>query len=66
MKFYRKPDLDVLYQVCIFRADRKTKMAAQISTSTLQPLKEIQLSLKNDLNVLYQVCVFGPIRKQNY
>ena len=26
-----KPDLNVLYQVCIFRADQKTKMAAQIS-----------------------------------
>ena len=27
MKLDRKQDLNVLYQVCIFRADRKTKMA---------------------------------------
>ena len=30
-KLDRKQDLDVLYQVCVFRADRKTKMAAQAS-----------------------------------
>ena len=28
MKFDRKQDLNALYQVCIFRADRKNKMAA--------------------------------------
>ena len=27
-KFDRKQDLNVLYQVCVFRADRKNKMAA--------------------------------------
>ena len=27
-KLYRKQDLHVLYQVCVFRADRKNKMAA--------------------------------------
>ena len=30
-KLDRKQDLNVLYQVCVFRADRKTKMAAPAS-----------------------------------
>ena len=30
-KLYRKVDLNVLYQVCVFRADRKNKMAAMAS-----------------------------------
>ena len=30
-KLYRKVDLNVLYQVCVFRADRKNKMAALTS-----------------------------------
>ena len=31
MKLYRKQDLNVLYQVCVFWADRKNKMAALAS-----------------------------------
>ena len=31
MKLERKQDLNVLYQVCVFRADRKIKMAASAS-----------------------------------
>ena len=30
-KLYRKVDLNILYQVCVFRADRKNKMAALAS-----------------------------------
>ena len=30
-KLYRKVDLNVLFQVCVFRADRKNKMAALAS-----------------------------------
>ena len=30
-KLHRKQDLNVLYQVCVFRADRKNKMAALLS-----------------------------------
>ena len=30
-KLYRKQDLNALYQVCVFRADRKNKMAALVS-----------------------------------
>ena len=48
MKLDRKQDLNVLYQVCVFRADRKIKMAAlasdwlRFSTSPLKPLNGIQ------------------------
>ena len=31
MKLYRKQDLNALYQVCVFRADQKNKMAALAS-----------------------------------
>ena len=31
MKLDREQDLNVLYQVCVFLADRKTKMAAPTS-----------------------------------
>ena len=31
MKLDRKQDLNVLYQVCVFQADRKTKMATMAS-----------------------------------
>ena len=65
-KLDRKQDLNVLYQVCIFRADRKNKMAALASDW----LRHFRLLLCNrwtefketwqegNLNVLYQVCVF--------
>ena len=47
-KLDRRQDLNVLYQVCIFRADQKNKMAALaeiFSTSPLKPLKGIQWNL---------------------
>ena len=71
-KLDRKQDLNVLYQVCVFRADRKNKMASPglwlaetFFTSPLKPLNGIQWNLieKQDLNVLYQVCVFRVDRK---
>ena len=34
MKLDRKQDLHVLYQVCVFWADQKTKMAALANSST--------------------------------
>ena len=60
MKLYRKQDLNVLYQVCVFQADRKNKMAALASNW----LRHFRLLLwnrwaefnetyrKQDLNVL--------------
>ena len=50
-KLDRKQDLNALYQVCVFRADRKNKMAAlasdwlTFSTSPLKPLNGIQRNL---------------------
>ena len=60
-KLCRKQDLNVPYRVCVFRADRKTKMATLASdwprhmdfSSERNPTK---LDKKQDLNVLYQVC----------
>ena len=51
-KLDSKQDLNVLFQVCVFRADRKNKMAASglwlaetFSTSSLKPLNGIQRNL---------------------
>ena len=49
-KLDRKQDLNVLYNVCVFRVDRKKKMVVMASTI---------LDRKQDFNVLYQVCVFS-------
>ena len=61
-------DLNVLYKVCVFRADRKNKIAARgqplIGLDIFDFFSEIneqnstKLDRKQDLNVLYQVCVF--------
>ena len=61
-----KQDLNVLYQVCVFRADRKTRWPPRpligrdifdISSKTAEG-NLTELDGKQDLNVLYQVCVF--------
>ena len=70
-KLDRKQDLNVLYQVCVFRADRKNKMAALASdwprlfdfSSETAGGNSTKLDRKQDLNVLYQVCVFRADRK---
>ena len=72
-KLDRKQDLNVLYQVCVFRADRKNKMAALASDW----LRDFQLLLWNrwmEFNETWQearsqrplpsLCFFGPISKQ--
>ena len=70
-KLDRKQDLNVLYQVCVFRADRKINMAAwpligwdilDFSSETAEP-NETKLDRKQDLKVLYQVCVFRADQK---
>ena len=71
-KLDRKQNLYVLYQVCVFRADQKSKMAAPVSDF----LRHFRILLghrrtelnetsdrKQDPNVLYQVCVFQADRK---
>ena len=66
-KLDRKQDLNVLYQVCVFRADRKNKVAALWDIfdffSKTAERNSTKLDRKQDLNVLYQVCVFPADRK---
>ena len=74
MKLDRKQDLKALYQVCVFRADRKNKMAAwpligwdifDFSVETAER-NSMKLDRKQDLNALYQVlCFSGWSEKQD-
>ena len=65
-KLDRKQDLNVLYQVCVFRDDRKNGMAALASdwlrhldfSSETAERNLTKLDRKQDLNVLYQDCFF--------
>ena len=68
MKLDRKQDLNVLYQVCVFRADRKNKMAALDSdwlsyifdfSSETAEQNSTKLDRKQDLNIFYQVVFLG-------
>ena len=70
----RKQDLNVLYQVCVFRADRKNKMAGPsfwlaetFSTSYLKTLNRIQGNLTgNKISTSSTKFVFfKPIKKQD-
>ena len=64
-KLDRKQEPNILYQVCVFRADRKNKMAA-LASDWLRHFRlllwnrwtELKLDRKQDLNILYQVFVF--------
>ena len=65
-KLDRKQDHNILYQVCVFRADRKNKMAP-LAFDWLRHFRLLLWSCwtefnetdrKQDLNILYQVCVF--------
>ena len=66
MKLDRKQDLKALYQVCVFQADRKNKMATwpligwdifDFFSETAE-WNSTKLDRNQDLNALYQVCVF--------
>ena len=70
-KLDRKQDLNALYQVCVFQADQKNKMAAlasvwprhfYFSSETTEP-NSTKFDRKQDLKALYQVCVFRADRK---
>ena len=70
-KLDRNQDLNVLYQVCVFRADRKNKMATlasdwlrhfDFSSETAERNSTI-LDRKQDRNVLYQVCGLTAVQK---
>ena len=63
-------DLNVRYQVCVFRADQKNKMTARpLIGLNIFDFSSEQNSRKLDrmqyLNVLYNVFVLGPIGKQD-
>ena len=71
-KLDRKQDLNIPYQVCVFRADRKKKRwppwpligwdIFDFSSETVER-NSTKVDRKQDLNVLYQVCVFRADRK---
>ena len=72
MKLDRKQDLNVLYQVCVFRADRKIRWPPwaligwdifDFSSETAER-NSMKLDKKKDFNVLYHVCVFRADRKK--
>ena len=72
MKLDRKQDLNALYQVCVFRADRKIKMVALVSdwlrhifdfSSETAERNSAKLDRKQDLNAHYEVCVYQADRK---
>ena len=74
-KLDRKQDLNVLYQVCVFRADRKNKMAAlasdwpeTYSTFPLKPLNGIQRNLTGSKisTSSTKFVFFGPIGKTRW
>ena len=70
-KFDRKQDLKALYQVSVFRANRKNKMAAPASDwprhfrllCRNRWRNSTNLDSKQDLNALYQVCAFRTDRE---
>ena len=75
IKLVRKQDLNLLYQVCILRADQKNKMTALASdwlrdifnfSSETAEQNSTKVVRKQDLNLPYQVCVLRPISKQKW
>ena len=66
MKLYWKLDINILFQVCVFHADRKNEIRPWpligwniFDFSSETALRNFtKLNRKQGLNVLYQVCVF--------
>ena len=67
----RKQDVNILYHVCVFPANRKTRGSSwpligwdifDFSSETTER-NSMKTDRKQDLNVLYQVCVFRAERK---
>ena len=74
-KLDRKQDLNVLYQVCVFRADRKKQdgrpglwLAETFSTSPLKPLNRIQRNLTGSKisTSSTKFVFFGPLGKTRW
>ena len=72
-KLHRKQDRNVLYQVCVYLTDQKTKMNAlasdwvrTFSTSSLQPLNAIQRPLTWSKILTSSIkCIFFSDRSEN-
>ena len=74
MKLYRKVDLNVLYQVCVFRADRKNKMAA-LASDWLRHFRLLLWNRLTEFNETWQearsqrplpsLCFWGWSEKQD-
>ena len=70
-KLYRKQDLNVLFQVCVFGPIGKTRWLPWLLiawdifdfSSETAERNLMKLDKKQDFNVLYQVCVFRADRK---
>ena len=73
-KLYRKVDLNVLYQVCVFRADRKNKMAA-LASDWLRHFRLLLWNRWTEFNETWQearsqrplpsLCFLGRSEKQD-
>ena len=74
MKLYRKVDLNILYQVCVFRADRKNKMAA-LASDWLRHFRLLLWNRWTEFNEIWQearsqrplpsLCFSGRSEKQD-
>ena len=73
MKLDRKQDINVLYQPCVLRADRKKNKMAALASDWLRHFRLLlwdrwtefdKLDRKQDLCVLYQVCVCRADQKK--
>ena len=73
-KLYRKVDLKVLYQVCVFRTDRKNKMAA-LASDWLRHFRLLLWNCRTEFNETWQearsqhplpsLCFSGRSEKQD-
>ena len=73
-KLYRKVDLNILYQVCVFRADRKNKMAA-LASDWLRHFRLLLWNRWTEFNETWQearsqrplpsLCFLGRSEKQD-
>ena len=74
-KLDRKQDLNVLYKVCVFRTDRKNKMAA-LASDCLRHFQLLLWNRRTEFNETWQetrsqrplpsLCYFGPIGKTRW
>ena len=75
MKLDKKQDLNVLYQVCVFRGDRKYKMAA-LASDWLRHFRLLLWNCRTEFNETWQearsqrplpsLCFFGPMGKTRW